>query len=136
MNYVLAFFTAVTEVFKAINTFLPDLVNLFRSIAAYYEAKRKREEDAIKTEIEQRLKACENQARREAANYRAHLATLNASWKQILEQVIAHIKNGQEENVLAMIGGPYNEKVNSILFDMSKTPEVRAGLIVDIMEKQ
>jgi uncharacterized membrane-anchored protein YitT (DUF2179 family) len=123
----------ITELLKAWNMALPELIALIKEWRAYLSAVDQRQKDAIAAQVTSELKAQSDQARKEQANQRAFLLVLDEAWKARFNQVLACLIENREADVLHMVEAVDNELIDNILFHSDLDPEYKARKIVQIM---
>ncbi len=128
--------TLITEILKAINVALPELISLIKEWRAYFSAIEQRQKDAISAQVTAELKAQAEQSRKEKANQDAFLLVVEEAWKIRFNQVLACLLENRERDVLVMVESVDNALIDNILFHSDLNPEYKARKIVQIMRER
>lgn len=142
MGFIQAFIaacTAIAEFFKWVNTWFVDVWKDFRelvlAVKKYVQDKNQREHDAQQAIVDAKLKAADAQASKEIANWRAWLVLEKEIWLIRYRQILECLAKGKPEDVLIMTEMIDHDAVNNVLFFTNHSNEVKAKLIVQIMQQ-
>jgi len=134
MAIVIAIFTAIAELMKALVLVIPDLLKLLHLIVQWFVDRKQREIDAEQAQVNSQLKSQTEEAVKGAANLKAFKLLLIESWQTRYEQVLAEITAGRLENVLFLTESIDVPAVDEILFHSELPAEQKAMKIVLIMQ--
>lgn len=133
---IVAFLTAVTEYFKAVNVVLPDIWKGIMGVFQYFQDKNQREKDAIAEQVAAKLRAQEIEAKKAEANVKAAMLIYDKIWKDRFNMVLNFLDNNLTERVIALTLEVDNSEVSNILFDEALSNSAKAMKIVEIMRRK
>lgn len=129
-------FSFLVKILEFFIMIFPDILALIRAWKGYYADIAKRQADAVKTQIDQQIKAESVQARKELANQRAFIMGLDKAWEVRYTQILACLNEGRDADVLLMAEVVDYPPIDEILFHSEEANEYKARKICAIMRNK
>jgi hypothetical protein len=126
---------AIANFMQAVVMVLPDLINLVHSWVEYWQAKNKRQKDAIADEVAAKLHAQDTASRKAQANLKAAMMIYDSVWKDTYAMFLQHLTSDKPENALHMVKEANFAEASTIIFDNPQPNDIKAQLLTDIIRR-
>lgn len=128
-------FMFLCELSKNIGMVLPDILKMIRAWSEYWQNKNQRLKDAMAEEVATKLKAQQNQARKEIANLKAAMYIYDQAEKDTYNQLFLHLNSDKPESALLMLRKEQFPAASAIIFDSDSPNAIKAQLLTDLIFK-